>query len=56
MNGGQDDGRVAADTFTIDGAYLREQAREAVKLFLAPLSGVYHAINDRPATRNDKRA
>ena len=47
---------IAPETFTIDGPYLREQAREAVKLFLAPLSGVYHAINDRSVTQRDKRA
>ena len=56
MNGEHKKGRGAPDTFTIDGAYLREQAREAVKLFLAPLSGVYHAITDPSVTQSDKRA
>ena len=55
MNGGQGEGRGAAGTFTVDGAYLREQAREAVRLFVAPLSGVYHAITDRSTPRADKR-
>lgn len=48
--------RQATETFTIDGAYLREQAREAIKLFFAPLSGVYHAITDPSVTHSDKRA
>ena len=30
-------------TFVVDGDYLRDQARDAVRTFLAPLSGVYSA-------------
>ena len=32
-------------SFTVDRAYLRQQAREAAKAFVAPLAGVYAAIN-----------
>ena len=52
----QDRARRKAETFTIDGAFFREQAREAMKLFFAPLSGVYHAITDPSVTHSDKRA
>ena len=55
MNAGQDESRSAAETFTIDGAYLREQAREAVKLFFTPLAGVYRAMHDRPAPNGRER-
>ena len=43
-------------TFTVDRAYFREQAREALRTFFAPLSGVYHAITDPSVTNSDKRA
>ncbi|WP_174298505.1 hypothetical protein [Sphingomonas bacterium] len=55
MSGGRK-GRDDAGSLSIDGAYLREQAHEAVKLFFAPLAGVYRAINDQPAVRSDERA
>lgn len=31
------------DEFVVNGRYLREQAGEAIAIFLAPLSGVYRA-------------
>ncbi len=32
------------DTFTVDRQYLAGQARDALGLFLAPLSGLYRAM------------
>jgi len=35
--------RASDGKFVVDGAYLRDQARTAVKTFVAPFSGVYSA-------------
>ena len=32
-----------SETFVFDGRYLRQQAREAMHIFVAPLAGVYCA-------------
>ena len=34
---------LQGDEFVVNGRYLREQAGEAIAIFLAPLSGVYRA-------------
>lgn len=38
-------------SFTLDGRYLRDQASEAVALFLTPLSGVFKAATGRARLR-----
>ena len=38
------DRQTPLDTFVVDGAYFRAQARKAVKGFFLPLSGVIQAI------------
>ena len=40
-------------TFTIDRAYMRQQTREAIKTFVAPLAGVYAALTNPLAERQD---
>ncbi|MGN3973880.1 hypothetical protein [Tsuneonella sp. SYSU-LHT278] len=38
-------------SFTIDKRYIKTQAREAVTLFLAPVSGVYRAAVGKAQNR-----
>lgn len=35
------------DSFIVDGRYIREQADEAVALFLVPVSGIFSALLGR---------
>ena len=44
MTKGQMNRRTDSGTFVIDGAYIRNQAREAVKTFVGPYTGVYEAV------------
>lgn len=37
--------RHASGSFKVDKAYLRQQARDAAKVFVAPLAGVYEALS-----------
>lgn len=41
------------DAFTIDRAYLREQAQDAMKTFFSPLAGVVAAFRSDPADLRD---
>lgn len=34
-------------TFTLDGKFLRDEAREAVKSYLSPFAGIYAAATGR---------
>ncbi len=45
-------------TFVVDADYIRDQARDAVLTFLAPLSGVYFAAtgSERVDRHHKKRA
>lgn len=43
------------DTFLVDGSYLREQAGEAIRSFLAPLVSVYAAATGRRFSVSDER-
>jgi hypothetical protein len=47
----------ASTRVTIDGSYLRAQAREAVRTFMAPLQGVFAAASEPSAstTSPDKK-
>jgi hypothetical protein len=44
-----------SDTFVVDGAYFRAQAREALKTFVAPLAGVYEAAKGSSTVGYDKQ-
>jgi hypothetical protein len=44
-----------SDTFVVDGAYFRTQAREALKTFVAPLAGVYDAAKGAPTGSSDRQ-
>ena len=47
--------RHSERTIVVDGEFLREQAREAVETFFAPLAGVYAAAKgERIAFRRDR--
>ncbi len=48
-------GAQESDTFVVDGAYLRTQAREALKTFVAPLAGVYKAAKGASPVGNDRQ-
>ena len=39
--------RTRPDTFVVDRAYFKREAREALKTFFAPFSGVYAAATGR---------
>ena len=34
----------ADPTFIVDAAYMKREAREAARIFLAPFSGIYRAL------------
>ena len=42
--------RDTARTYEIDGSYLREQIREAIKTYLAPATGIYEAVTGSTRT------
>lgn len=48
-----------ADTIVIDKSYIREQANQALKVFVAPLSSVYSAafgpISPQPETATEMK-
>jgi hypothetical protein len=44
-----------SETFVVDGAYFRAQAREALRRFVAPLAGVYDAARGTPIVGDDRQ-
>ena len=44
MTKGQTKSRTNNGKFVIDGDYIRNQAREAIKTFVGPYTGVYEAV------------
>ena len=43
--------QARAETFVVDRAWLKQEAREALKTFFAPFSGVYAAFKGDSAAR-----
>ena len=44
------DRRARAETFVVDRAWLKQEAREALKTYFAPFSGVYAAFKGDPSS------
>lgn len=40
-------------SLTIDASYIKEQAREAMRTFVAPFSGIYRAATEAPNRKTE---